>query len=98
MSTRTQVFLKTGLQIMEPASEPMFSEEFMSMIYDRTYETLRAYLEKTKQTGAVELLDDLIILAMRNTGDAEQHLKDRMMSEAVGAASYHVLSLGGKFE
>lgn len=93
--TSTQSKTMTVVVAPQPESELMFSEEFMSMVQDRAYETLRAYLERTKQDGAVELLDDLIILSMRAYGTADAVVKNMFLSEAVGLASRHVLSLGG---
>lgn len=81
----------------QPESEEMFSEEFIAMVQDRAYETLRAHLERTKQDGAVKLLDDLIVLSMRSYGSAAPWMKNQMMSEAIGQASSHVLSLGGNW-
>lgn len=82
----------------QPEDEkPMFSEEFLGMVQDHAYEILRKYLEESKQTGAVELLDDLMILSMRFYGSAPRWLKNKMMSEAVGEASYHVQGLGGNW-
>jgi len=83
--------------VLEEQEQPMFSEEFLRMIQDHAYETLRKYLEKSKQEGAVKLLDDLIILSMRAYGSAAPWVKNQMLSEAVGQASYHVLALGGSF-
>lgn len=81
----------------QPEVEPQFSEESLSMVHNQAYETLRAYLERTKQDSAVKLLDDLIILALREHGSASALVKDMMMSEAVGHASHHILEMGGSF-
>lgn len=93
----TKINNKTVVVVSQPESEPQFSEEFMAMVHDQAYETLRAYLENSKQDGAVQLLDDLVILSMRNTGSAEQFVKNMMLSEAIGHASHHVLLLGGSW-
>jgi hypothetical protein len=97
MSSSTQITNQTVVVVSQPDSEPMFSEEFVGMVQDRAYETLRAYLERTKQAGAVQLLDDIIILSMGDYGCAVPWMKNQMMSEAIGQASHHVLSLGGRF-
>jgi hypothetical protein len=88
---------QTVVVVSQPESEPMFSEQFVGMVQDRAYETLRAYLERTNQAGAVQLLDDLIILSMGSYGCAAPWMKNQMMGEAIGKASHHVLSLGGSF-
>ena len=87
----------TVVVVSQPESESMYSEQFLSMIHNHVYETLRAYLEKSKQAGAVELLDDLVILSMRNTGSAAQVVKNMLLSEAICQASQHVLALGGNW-
>lgn len=79
----------------QPEPEPQFSEEFLGMVQDHAYEVLRKYLEKSEQAGAVQLLDDIMILSMRFYGSAPLCIKNQMMSEAVGQASHHVRSLGG---
>ena len=96
-ATSTKFTTQTVVVVSQPESEPMFSEEFVGMVQDRAYETLRAYLERTKQDGAVRLLDDIIILSMRAYGCAAPWMKNQMMSEAIGQASCHVLSLGGNW-
>lgn len=93
----TKINNKTVVVVSQPESELQFSEEFMAMVHDQVYETLRAYLENSKQDGAVQLLDDLVILSMQNTGSAELYVKNMMMSEAIGHASHHLLSLGGSW-
>lgn len=78
--------------------KPMFTEEFLRMMQDYAYETLRRYLENSKQDIAVQLLDDLVMLAARGQcADQENWIQDQFMSEAVGAVSHHVLALGGRF-
>jgi uncharacterized protein (DUF2164 family) len=81
--------------VAEP-EQAQFSEEFLSMVQDRAYETLRAYLEKTKQEMAVKLLDDLVILSMPRK-ETSLYIYNQIISEAIGGASQHVLALGGSF-
>ena len=95
--TSTKFSNQTVVVVSQPESETQFSEEFMAMVHDHAYETLRSYLEKSKQDGAVKLLDDLVILSMRNSGSAAQNVKNMMLGEAIGSASQHVLALGGSW-
>ena len=83
--------------VMEAEQEQaQFSEEFLSMVHNRAYETLRAHLEKTNQDMAVKLLDDLVILSMPRK-DASLYIFNQIIGEAIGGASQHVLALGGSF-
>ena len=83
--------------VVEPEQEQaQFSEEFLSMVQDRAYETLRAHLEKTKQDMAVKLLDDLVILS-NPRGNKAGWMYDQILSETIGQTSHHVLALGGSF-
>lgn len=98
MNTQTSPVKQKAVIMLPPEDEkPMFSEEFVSMVQDRTYETLRAYLEKTKQPQAVQLLDDLIILSTASHGSAEMYIKDRITWEAIGQASHHIVAMGGNW-
>ena len=81
--------------VVEEQEQPMFSEEFLRMVQDHAYETLRKHLEKTKQDGAVKLLDDLIILSLPRPQNG--WVQNQILSEAIGQASHHVLELGGRF-
>lgn len=81
--------------VAEPEQEqPQFSEEFLSMVHNRAYETLRAHLEKTKQDMAVKLLDDLVILSNPRMASAPW-MHNQILSETIGLTSHHVLALGG---
>jgi len=84
--------------IVQPKNEMMFSEDFLRMMQDHVYETLRAHLEKTKQDKAVNLLDDLIILSMRAYSEKQPTwLQSQFMCEVISSASKNVLALGGHF-
>lgn len=74
----------------------MFSEEFLRMMQDHAYETLRKHLLKIDQLDAVELLDDLVCLTLRPHG-LVTWMDNQILSEAVGHTSQHVLKLGGRF-
>jgi hypothetical protein len=95
-STSTKTTKKV-VAVSQPESEPMFSEEFLRVIQDLAYETLRAHLEKTKQKDAIELLDDLIVLSIRPYQKRNLSIYNRCMSETIGLVSHHVLILGGNF-
>jgi len=101
--TKTNLKTKSGtpaevVVIVQPKGELMFSEEFLRMVQDYAYETLRSHLEKTKQTQAVNLLDDLILLSGRSSpGVAPTWMQSQVMCEAVASASKNVLALGGQF-
>jgi hypothetical protein len=84
--------------IVQPKNELMFSEEFLRMMEDHVFETLRTHLVKTKQDKAVNLLDDLIILCMRSyQREMPTWLQSQFMCEAIASASKNILLLGGHF-
>ena len=84
--------------IVQPKNEMMFSEDFLRMMQDYVYETLRSHLEKTKQDNAVNLLDDLIVLSMRSyQGGQPTWLQSQFMCEVISSSSKTVLALGGHF-
>jgi len=92
-----QVTPKTVIVVSEPDAKPMFSQEFVGMMQDRAYETLRAYLERTDQDGAVKLLDDLIILSVPQPQSENMWVYNQSVGEAIGNVSHQVLAMGGKF-
>ena len=88
---------RQGQETQAEQAEPMYSEEFVRMVQDHAYETLRRHLERTKQVEAVKLLDDLIMLSIAAYKGRVSWIDNQIMSEAIGSASHHVLALGGRF-
>lgn len=98
MLLNTQVTPKKAVIMLPPEAEkPMFSEEFVSMVQDHAYETLRAYLERTNQKSAIVLLDDLIILSHAAYRSEATWMQNQMISETIASASHHVLELGANW-
>lgn len=99
MSTKTQEKPRIGLVLSSPNQKPLFSPEFIQMMKDAAYETLRAYL---RETGAPEeaktLLEDFALLcAFENMKERNQvsWIENQSVVEALGAISYNIVSLGG---
>lgn len=79
--------------------KPLFPQEFIALMADKAYETLRAYMEKAQaKPEAVKLLDELVVLSSyRYTSDEELRtwISNQGMAEALGSMTYQVIALGG---
>ena len=96
----SSVTKQSAIQVVtaQPAeAEPMYSEEFLNMMKDYAYETLRRHLEKQGQPEAVSLLDNLVMLTMKPLEGQAAWVQDQILSEVIGKISQDVLKLGGRF-
>jgi len=97
--------LKAGAQVKvgkyPPAVEdPLFGEEFLRLLSDYGYDTLRSYLQKAQvKPEAMQLLDSLMIMtwAVPKT-DKVTWIDNQIMTEAVGAMSKEIVVLGGAYQ
>jgi hypothetical protein len=86
--------------VSPPADErPLFAPEFVRVMTDSAYETLRAYLEKAKaRPEAISLLDDLVLLlswrSMQERGKVTW-IENQGATESLGSLSYDIFALGG---
>ena len=86
--------------VSPPADErPLFAPEFVRVMTDSAYETLRAYLEKAKaRPEAISLLDDLVLLlswrSMHERGKVTW-IENQGATESLGSLSYDIFALGG---
>ena len=86
--------------VSPPADEcPLFAPEFIRVMTDSAYETLRAYLEKAKaRPEAISLLDDLVLLlswrSMHERGKVTW-IENQGATESLGSLSYDIFALGG---
>ena len=78
--------------------KPLFSQEFVRLMTDSAYETLRAYLENSQgNPAAVRLLDDLMLALgwkEKQTRRAVTWVENQCMAEAFGSMSYDIATLG----
>jgi len=91
---------KKVMVVSPPADErPLFAPEFVRVMTDSAYETLRAYLEKAKaRPEAISLLDDLVLLlswrSMHERGKVTW-IENQGATESLGSLSYDIFALGG---
>ena len=83
-----------------PADQQLlFSPEFVRIMADAAYETLRANMEQAKaKPEAIRLLDDLVLLLSWRELDARRKVtwvENQGLSEALGSISYDIIALGG---
>jgi hypothetical protein len=71
--------------VSPPADErPLFAPEFVRVMTDSAYETLRAYLEKAKaRPEAISLLDDLVLLLSWRSMQERGKVTWRLVAETV---------------
>lgn len=79
--------------------KPLFAQEFVRLMTDSAYETLRAYLENIgANPAAVRLLDDLVLSMCWKeikTHRVVTWIENQAMAEAFGSMSYDISALGG---
>ena len=82
---------------------PAYSDEFLSVMIDYAYETLRHYLECRKgiRQDAIRLLDDIVVLGcIRKTMASEKNINYMLnfsAAECVANISQSVIGAGGYF-
>ena len=98
----TQLNTKGKLELLDvPTADqkPLFAPDFIRIMTDAAYETLRAYLEQAKaRPEAISLLDDLVLSLCWKKMDASHPvnwIENQGMAEALGAMSYDIMALGG---
>lgn len=101
-STRSAQRERSGRKNEPPPpanQQPLFGDEFLRLLSDYGYETLRSYLERSHaKREAVHLLDSLIVLTYcvpqpkKVTG-----IDNQIVSETVGAISKDIVALGGVY-
>lgn len=91
---------KKFVVVPPPANErALFPQEFVALMADKGYETLRAYMEKAgAKPEAIKLLDELVVLcSYRYTSDEQLRtwIENQGMAEALGSMAYQMIALGG---
>jgi hypothetical protein len=98
MSTK-QDTAKVRLVLATPNEKPLFAPEFIKVVKDAAYETLRNYLlQAGAKPEAVALFDDLVLTYGWDVMQANGRVSwivNQSMTEALGAMSYNITALGG---
>jgi hypothetical protein len=87
-----------NVQVAKPeVAAPDYSLAFVRMVTDAAYEALRAYLVRRRETGAVRLLDSLVVLENLRSKKRVTWVDNQMAMETVLMASKEMEKLGFKF-
>lgn len=92
-----------GTSALNEKEPPAFSDEFMNVMSDYAYETLRTHLERNEGSQeAVELLDNLMILqgiqhTIAKDGETIHRIWNDEACYCIAKLSHNVVRLGGSF-
>ena len=89
------------IMVVPPAEDqpPLFPPEFISLMVEKGYDTLRAYLEREQANPeAIKLLDDMVLLCswkkLYGAGNVT-YIENQGLAESLGSLSHSILKLGG---